>query len=94
MAEAVIWFQKAADQGHANAQEALGFDYLRGDGVPRDYGKAFFWLAIAASSKAPDSLARQRASEVDKAAIHLQPSDVTLEEERVQNWLQSHPVKP
>ena len=35
--EAVKWFQKAAEQGLADAQYGLGFMYGNGQGVPRDY---------------------------------------------------------
>jgi hypothetical protein len=93
-AQAAIWFQKAAIQGYADAQEVVGLDYLTGDGVPRDYGEAFFWLAIAASSNTVESVARQRASERDKAAIHLNPPELSHEEEQVQKWLKNHPTKP
>lgn len=93
-AQAANWFQKAAIQGYADAQEVVGLDYLTGDGVPRDYGEAFFWLAIAASSNTAESVARQRASERDQAAIHLKPADLSRKEEQVQKWIQNHSAKP
>jgi len=42
------WFHKAADQGHASAQSALGSMYSRGQGVPHDYGEAIRWYRKAA----------------------------------------------
>jgi uncharacterized protein len=39
-AEAVKWFQLAADQGLAIAQNNLGAMYYNGQGVPQDYVQA------------------------------------------------------
>ena len=33
--EAVAWYRKAADQGHARGQCNLGFMYYQGQGVPQ-----------------------------------------------------------
>jgi TPR repeat protein len=38
--EAVKWYQKAADQGHAGAQTSLGQMYRLGQGVKQDFEKA------------------------------------------------------
>ena len=37
-AEAIKWFQKAADQGHARAKRALGICYANGYGVQQSWG--------------------------------------------------------
>lgn len=42
-AQAVNWFQKAAEQGEAEAQFRLGRCYEGGLGVAKDYNKAIFW---------------------------------------------------
>lgn len=47
-AEAVAWYQKAADLGYVNAQADLGFCYHNGTGVPQSYGKAVHWFRKAA----------------------------------------------
>ena len=46
--EAVKWFRKAAEQGHAGAQANLGFMYDRGWGVPEDDREAVKWFRKAA----------------------------------------------
>lgn len=46
--QALVWFRKAADQGHAEAQFHLGWRYDRGDGVTRDVAAAVGWYARAA----------------------------------------------
>ena len=47
-AEAVTWYRKAAEQGHAEAQNNLGVMYNRGEGVPQDYTEAVTWYRKAA----------------------------------------------
>jgi TPR repeat protein len=42
-AEAVAWYRKAADQGHAEAQISLWRCYQHGYGVPKDYAEAVKW---------------------------------------------------
>lgn len=47
-AEAVTWFHRAAEQGFAQAQYALGCCYARGDGVAQEARQAFLWWLKAA----------------------------------------------
>ena len=46
--EAVYWFRKAAEQGHAVAQAALGAFYKDGIGIAQDKAKAAYWYQKAA----------------------------------------------
>ena len=46
-AEALAWYQKAAEQGDSAAQASLGLRYLNGRGLPKDEAKAIYWLQIA-----------------------------------------------
>ena len=46
--KAVYWYQKAAEQGNAEAQVRLGEMYYWGQGVARDYKKAKYWFQKAA----------------------------------------------
>ena len=43
------WLRKAAEQGHANAQLALGHRYQDGEGVTSDKAEAAFWFHAAAN---------------------------------------------
>lgn len=45
---AMMWYRKAAEQGHADAQYALGSGYLEGHGVARDYSEAVKWYRKSA----------------------------------------------
>lgn len=47
-AAAALWYAKAAEQGNADAQYRLALLHISGDGVARDYIKAYDLLNIAA----------------------------------------------
>ena len=47
-AEAVIWYRRAAEQGHAGAQYSLGRMYDIGRGAPEDDAEAVRWYRLAA----------------------------------------------
>ena len=61
---AVKWFRKAAEQGYASAQGALGYINAEGKGVPKDYVLAHKWFNLATAqgdkdaAKARDELAK------------------------------------
>jgi hypothetical protein len=42
-----VLFQRAAEQGDANAQYNLGVMYAKGQGVPEDYVWAYAWINLA-----------------------------------------------
>jgi len=48
LVEAVKWYRKAAENGHAQAQYVLGKSYHAGEGVPKDQVEAFKWWRKAA----------------------------------------------
>ena len=54
------WYEKAAVQGHANAQNSLGVLYDNGHGVAQDYGQARAWWEKAAA-QTDDKEAQQAA---------------------------------
>ena len=45
--EAVVWTRKASEQGHNEAQVALGLMYAVGHGVPKDFAVAETWFSLA-----------------------------------------------
>jgi TPR repeat protein len=47
-ATSIVWFRKAAEQGHASAQYNLGMMYLKGQGVTHNYQEAAKWFQKAA----------------------------------------------
>ena len=48
-AKAMSWYEKAAMQGHADAQQSLGRIYYLGKLVPKEMKKAVFWLQKSAA---------------------------------------------
>ena len=46
--EAMKWYRKAAENGHARAQYFMGKSYHSGEGVPKDQVEAFKWWRKAA----------------------------------------------
>ena len=46
--QAIAWYRRAAEQGHASAQANLGDMYFRGLGVDQDAVQAFAWYRKAA----------------------------------------------
>ena len=54
-AEAVRWYHRAAEQGHALAQFNLGFMYKNGQGVTQDYVQAVKWYRKAAEQGAANA---------------------------------------
>ena len=46
--KAIEWYEKAAEQGDAQAQYNLGSMYYNGQGVDVNYKKAFEWFEKAA----------------------------------------------
>jgi len=46
---ASVWYRRAAELGHAAAQNDLGWLYQNGWGVPRDAGQALYWYRQAAT---------------------------------------------
>ena len=41
--EALKWYRRAADQGHATAQNNIGVMYKNGHGVEKNYQEALKW---------------------------------------------------
>lgn len=48
-AEAMRWYERAAEQGEPRAQYNLGLMHLNGQGVPPDLIKAYYWVSLSAS---------------------------------------------
>jgi hypothetical protein len=56
--QALQWYQRAAEQGHASAQYNLGVMYVKGKGVPKDYVLAYMWINLAAAQNSKNEKAR------------------------------------
>lgn len=47
--EAMAWFNRAAEKGHAASKASLGMMYLNGEGIQIDMVQAHKWLSLAAA---------------------------------------------
>ena len=83
--QALHWFGKAAEQGHAQAQTNIGAFYEHGYGVDRDYKEAYFWTLLATASG--DQLALEN-SEIIAALLTAEERE--LVEEKATKWMNEH----
>ncbi|WP_051908718.1 pentapeptide repeat-containing protein [Candidatus Odyssella acanthamoebae] len=51
LAQAILYYEKAAEKGHPQAAYELGRHYYNGLGVPKDYREAYKWFKEAAIGK-------------------------------------------
>jgi TPR repeat protein len=70
--QAAAWYERAAINGHPDAQAALGSLEMLGLGVPRHPTSGYFWLIVSVVWE--DSDLRQAAmSALGQAAVQLSP---------------------
>src|SRR6202521_2239496 len=84
-AQAMQWFQRAAEQEHVTAQGALGAYYFAARGVPKDLSKAYFWSVIAMA----------RGDEISKGRLELLASQMTRAQvyaarQQAEVWIRQH----
>jgi TPR repeat protein len=48
-ADAMQWYERAAEQGEPRAQYNLGLMYLNGQGIPSDMVRAYYWISLSAN---------------------------------------------
>lgn len=104
LAQSIIWFRKAAELGDAEAQFTLGTMYSRGEGVPPDDAKAYFWFDVALM-ETENGLRASGIYEGDwnltgnyetfslytsRAAAKLTPRQVSEEGAEATRWLAQH----
>ena len=84
-AQAVAWYRKAADQGHAAAQFNLGAMYDNGRGVPQDYVEAHKWVNLAASRATGDNQ-KEFAAGRDLVAKKMTPAQLAEAQRLAREW--------
>jgi TPR repeat protein len=86
IAQALVWYRRAAEQGDTRAQVALGLAYAQGIGVVQDYIEADKWFNIAASrAKSADELA-DIASHHNKLAHMMTSSQIDEAQKLAREW--------
>jgi TPR repeat protein len=86
LAQALVWYRRAAEQGDIDAQVALGLAYAQGIGVVQDYIEADKWFNIAASrAKSADELS-DIAGHHNKLAHVMTSSQIAEAQKLVREW--------
>ncbi|HUX43897.1 MAG TPA: hypothetical protein VMV57_04020 [Terracidiphilus sp.] len=85
--ESAEWYQKAANQGDAKAEYSLGIQYCWKEGVPKDFGQAYYWIDLGIAGKVEDSN-----HWLDFAASHMTAAEVAAAKEKAHRWLEAHPA--
>jgi hypothetical protein len=83
-AEAAKMFRKAADQGYAVAQFALGGMYVLGQGVPKSFIRAYVWFSLAAAQGHKDA-----SKYLDLISANMSPDWVAEARRLAQEWNQT-----
>jgi len=78
-ADAFKWMIKAADAGHAAAQNNIGLSYLHALGAPKDEKKAFFWF----EKSAEQGLAYAQS---ELAMLYYRGTGVEKDTEKAYDW--------
>jgi TPR repeat protein len=77
----MIWFRKAAEQGHPIAKLYLGVMYAEGRGVPQNYVLAHMWFSLAAKQ------GEQRAVKtLDMAERRMTPAQIAEAQKLARDW--------
>ncbi|MGB8013828.1 MAG: GAF domain-containing protein [Terriglobales bacterium] len=85
-AQAVQWFERAAQQGNVAAQGALGAYYWRGwRGVPHNLSKAYFWSAIAVAQG--DEISKSR---LEGLSSQMTRAQITAARQEAEAWIHAH----
>jgi hypothetical protein len=82
---AVAACQRQADRGDAISQTLLGSMYADGQGVARDYVRAYLWLSLAASGS-PDVVRPRAIAARDKVAVLMSPAQIAKAKALAAAW--------
>tara|TARA_B100001971_G_scaffold212606_1_gene243263 strand:- start:3029 stop:4219 length:1191 start_codon:yes stop_codon:yes gene_type:complete len=86
--KAAQWFQKAGEQGHAEAPALLAGIHFSGEGLEKSFVEAYKWYAIAKGRGNTAATANQ--TEVAKL---LTAEEKAAADKEVTAWLAAHPKK-
>ena len=87
--EAVVWYQRSAEQGHPEGQLGLAQMYAYGFGTDQKFVHAYMWSSLAERGLRPSR--RYRAKEVRKDVVQWMTPDQIAEAQRmVREWLEKH----
>ena len=79
------WFRRAAEQGFAAAQQALGLMYDEGYGVAQDYVQAHMWFTIAAANGN-----EKGRKDRDIVEMRMTATDISRAHKLAKEWMAKH----
>lgn len=85
-AEALKWYNLAAEQNHAMAQYNIGMLYYFGKSVPQDYVTAYKWVWIAAIF-GDNAIAKDALNTIAKK---MNPEQIKEAEKLANSWQEQH----
>jgi TPR repeat protein len=86
LAEAIIWYRRAAAQGDVDAQIVLAAAYEDGIGVPQDYVEAHKWFNLAASGVSYEDMRDDFRKRRDAIAQRMTPAQVAEAQKLAREW--------
>jgi Sel1 repeat len=87
--KAAACFRRAAEQGHTDAQLALGLFHQNGQGVPQSYAESYYWLLLAlGGATEPNKLSYIKLR--DDAASRLTVTEQFTAHTKAAKWLAEH----
>ena len=90
--KACKWYRRAAEQGYARAQAALGVLYYHGQGVPQNYIKAYKWFILGKASLSPTNLFFGPVSGIIRSLrAHMTPAEIARAQQEAASWVATHP---
>ncbi len=95
--QAAAWWRKAAEQGHAWAQNNLGMRYHWGVGVPQSDSEAYYWFDLSVPraeqlDSSEDVIRADAAIWRERKASHLTHEELSQAQARARKWFAEHPT--
>jgi hypothetical protein len=87
----LFWLRKSAEQGDAGGESRLGIAYSAGEGVTEDQAEAYFWFSLAAMAPSPGESVELAQKNRDEISTKLKGAKLREVQQRVSEWLQTHP---
>jgi hypothetical protein len=89
--QGLFWLRKSAEQGDAGGESRLGIAYSAGEGVTEDQAEAYFWFSLAAMAPSPGESVELAQKNRDEISTKLKGAKLREVQQRVSEWLQTHP---
>lgn len=85
---AVRLYKPLAEQGDAEAQYVLGYMYRTGEGVPKDYVKAYMWTTLALTRLPILDTDGRKLAETNRvlAANMMTPAQIAKAQKLAKKW--------